>query len=822
MMRKMKNLWLMAALVLGLGTTVTACSDDDGDNNGGSNNTEVGGETVNELGLSDDERVLAALVRQWCDVEPENIKPGIISQTFEPTVGYTSASNPGVRSMVVGTQEAADAYAVSALSALNIDPEQPAGFSWSGSLGTVSYGRGTGNELGVISVNIRQLPHLQKIRLVKDAEENAPNGNVPYYRKGDIVKYTKNGRYYICLNDHASGQPSTWISIDTRRDNRSTGTCGWGLTGKDSVYNGDLATANTVAMWLQSFVLDDAGYSDAKTHMKLFGNSDYIDQLVPDNDVKRKDFIKSLIRKADDVVTDAWQPLTEGGTDIQAVKAGWKAETTKEKSSYVVERYAPTGLLLAGDMRWSMGTTYHYWVPNLSLLKRHKEADALSTRLNKTPSQTTLSKSHFSWIALCDVKVNSSVLDAVDRGDYDLYLTAVHWTHDVFKTPADNKEHYGLLSFTRYKNDALWSGRNTSALELTVTDKGEAYKYFEEVYRRQSNAAKESDVIEEDYTIGDVVIDQTDNSRWFCIRPSGKPLIDQDSVLFVSFDNITTYDNANRSANNIVNQDEAYRLCEALNSFWQVFLYSGASATRDNLINNTKAHAAIDLEKLYMVCDSNRVVKDKNNPTSSVTYGIAFNDGTTNRQPVMRVVFDGTHSLSDGRSEYAKDAYHLTRYYNHYTVWDNTKQWEANWTVTNEKIYLDDVADQQKVDRYGTDKWVVLPHTSGGPRGTKRTVADLNGGQVSRYLWKNGGFVDETARNIYNEPVLFVRVMWVKDKNLVAENGHRLKLVHHKTVDFEMDPGFATGQLSWYQYYDTVAPEYMYVDDVLNIPFRLF
>ena len=114
-MKKVMNWWLMAVLVVGVGFGLTACSDDDDDNKGGGESTEVGGGTVNELGLSDDETVLAALVQRWCDVEPQDIKSGIISQQFEPTVGKVlDAANPYVRSIVVETQEAADAYVASA------------------------------------------------------------------------------------------------------------------------------------------------------------------------------------------------------------------------------------------------------------------------------------------------------------------------------------------------------------------------------------------------------------------------------------------------------------------------------------------------------------------------------------------------------------------------------------------------------------------------------------------------------------------------------------------------------------------------------------
>ncbi len=58
------------------------------------------------------------------------------------------------------------------LGTLGIDYEKPAGFTYSNSqVGTVEYSHGEGNTLGSISVNIRQIPVLQEIRLVKDLGE---------------------------------------------------------------------------------------------------------------------------------------------------------------------------------------------------------------------------------------------------------------------------------------------------------------------------------------------------------------------------------------------------------------------------------------------------------------------------------------------------------------------------------------------------------------------------------------------------------------------------------------------------------------------------
>lgn len=813
--KKLMNWMLMAAMVLSLGMSVTSCKDDDDDNNNGTN-SEVGGTSSIDMALTDDELVLAALVQQWCDVEPGDLKSGIINQTFEPSIGYAEGN---VRTMVMETQEAADAYAVSALSKLNIDPQQPAGFSWTGSLGSVSYSRGTGNELGVINVSIRQIPHLQKIRLVKDAEDNAPNGGVAYYQKGDIVKYTGSGKmkgcYFICLNDHKADQPSNWITFYT---GRKTGTCGWGLTGKDSVYNEELASTSSLATWLREFVLDDEQWTEVVAHARGV-NSEILDHIVPGSAPERCALVRKLIRTPEQVVLDAWQPYSDEDNTVQAVKAGWAKRVTKEKSKYVVETFTPTGMLLCNTMRWSMGMTYDYWVPNLVLVKRgSKSSDALWDRVSRTPSQTTLSESHFKAQSILDFNVDISGLTAEENGRYDLFQTAVHWTHDVYKVDGDPKEHYGLLNFTTRdpnEQNGYMTEYNITSYELTVTDKGEKYKYFEDVFRRQAQSAK---ILKERYALGDVLQDDEDGSRWFCIRPSANQLTQFKHAMFISFDDIKTYDNADRSASNIVSKADVHEAAFYLSQFILTLDVGDTNGEGKSALNGIKNYAGADTKKIFAYRDSD-VVAPHHNHTHNLFFGVAYNDGTRDRQPVIRAVVDGTHCLITDRTKYKGDAYYYNRLYNNYQLWDGKKQWEGDWTMSSQPMYLDDVANQQMVNTYATDKWVVLPFWSDDytlPRQSKRTAVDVNGGKVSRYLLKNGQFVDATARNMYNEPVLFFRTMWMEDFKQANADGHKMTVLYHTppkvAVSFD---------LGWYSYFISLASQYLTVDNELKIPFQL-
>ena len=99
------------------------------------------------------------------------------------------------------------------------------------------------------------------------------------------------------------------------------------------------------------------------------------------------------------------------------------------------------------------------------------------------------------------------------------------------------------------------------------------------------------------------------------------------------------------------------------------------------------------------------------------------------------------------------------------------------------------MGNQSKVDQWAAkDKWVTLPLVDLADPGadyTKReqprTRAYYNPRASNFVMTENGTFIDHLG--MYNEPVLFVRVMTVKDAGgnkatLESEDGHKLTVVH--------------------------------------------
>ena len=232
-MKKTFRYVLMAALTVGLSLAATSCKDDDKSDNNGGENMEQLESTGGEVSMEDIQ--LSTLISNFAEVQADELlaQSGWQSKTYEATLGLVlDESRPTVRTIEVGTIEAADERAEAMLRELGIDGQSPSGFTFSSaSVGTVSYQHSgsDANTLAVINLDVRQLPGISQLRMVKALPAN--DGTFGYYGRGDIVK--KDGRLWICTTPATKkGDYAYFVSFWTRH---RTDNCRWG-TYKDVVY----------------------------------------------------------------------------------------------------------------------------------------------------------------------------------------------------------------------------------------------------------------------------------------------------------------------------------------------------------------------------------------------------------------------------------------------------------------------------------------------------------------------------------------------------------------------------------------------------------
>ena len=209
---------LMAALVVGLGTTVTSCKDDDDDN-----------ENLSEK-MSAEDAAKEKADKFWSVVgqliNSQEICDDYQGKTFEATIGQADETNPTVRIVATNDMETA-AERFGNLIGIDDFDENTASYTWSDpDVGSLTYTKTNGGaSLATVKVDIKQVPGLQQI-VYKTPDQMGTNANftgTPYYRFGDVVCRKRGAgfneilnEYWICVRPCVGiegKQKSHWISL---------------------------------------------------------------------------------------------------------------------------------------------------------------------------------------------------------------------------------------------------------------------------------------------------------------------------------------------------------------------------------------------------------------------------------------------------------------------------------------------------------------------------------------------------------------------------------------------------------------------------------
>ena len=789
--------WYMVhcTLILALGLSFASCSDDD-DKNGGDDAEKE--QTVMPADANDDATVLGSLLQSWVeDFTADDVTPTILGKTFVPTVGeVVDESNATVRTLVVGTQAAADEYAKGTLSMLGISSQQPAGFSCkNAAIGSISYSHGSGNELGVITVSVKQLPSLTKLRLVKDYEGNAQK--TAYYQKGDIVKYTGSGvnkdHYFICLNDHTGGNEAIWLSFDigTQTNDQPVGTCGWMGVGDDYVYKKEQANSDNLRIWLQEFLLNDQGYRTVMERIQSLPLSAR-NQILPSSEALRKKLIDSLIYTQKNLLLE----LNRDGNDLKsqyptaAMSNGVNYEVLKQSGSTEHRCYFPWRLLLTGSMRWSMGFTYDYWVPYVILVKM-SESPYVEQKLGSVQSQY-YDTGHFTWDKLAsDVQYNGE--------SYNIYRVALHWTHDAFQltTGANTKKYKMLVDFTTHKYDELnkvidptkasdldWTLHNITSHELKVKDNGEPYKYFETVFRGKDGVSPISNdfVGIPHYLPGDVYKDE-EGCRWFCIYSAGyaehgMTEIKSPYAYMMTFDGLT-FDESGRRCTNLPSRDLAMKAVLTLNQ-----IYAGISSVTNMDISDFDPYEVNRKAMAYNIWEGAKVnlfhlfnvlsYTDLGDARSNIRFASVAYNGSNDGQSLLRFIFDMVDD-NDLRGYF----------WEHYPSAPVTSYSVGGPKAFNaqEPILLQHIADQQQVTAHASDFYITKPFFHSDKTLTVRTQPDPAAKSAKNYVYDLSRWTQGLQpTSMWWEPVLMFRVTKVYDQgpdnhSSMTIDGHSLTVV---------------------------------------------
>ncbi len=205
----------MAALVFGLGMSVTSCNDDD-------NNNEEKQQKEAEAKAEASEKFWSVVGQL---ISYTDIVDDYEDKAFESNVGRPADNDPLTRIVGTNSMEAA-VQSYNELTGANITTSTASDTYSDPDVGTLTWTKTTdGTSWGTVEVNIKQLPRLQKI-VYQSFEQGNNNGyfsGKAYYRFGDVIQFGEgtDADYWICVRP-AFGpekkEDSHWVNIGELED----------------------------------------------------------------------------------------------------------------------------------------------------------------------------------------------------------------------------------------------------------------------------------------------------------------------------------------------------------------------------------------------------------------------------------------------------------------------------------------------------------------------------------------------------------------------------------------------------------------------------
>jgi len=208
----------MLAILLAMFVVLPSCKDDDKNDSGQDPNKQT---DQDDIALVDNAETREKALTFWSIasqlIGADQYTDDYANATFEPIIG----KEDGNTRIVATNTMAAAAQRFADLTGADID-ESTATYTYSDpEVGTLTYTKvDDGTTLATVDVNIKQIPHLEKIIYQASSDENASFGNYKaWYRFGDVVKRINEGEdeYWICVRPaftHEKKEDSHWICVN--------------------------------------------------------------------------------------------------------------------------------------------------------------------------------------------------------------------------------------------------------------------------------------------------------------------------------------------------------------------------------------------------------------------------------------------------------------------------------------------------------------------------------------------------------------------------------------------------------------------------------
>ena len=795
-MKKMMNFALMAVLTVGLSLAVTSCKDDDKDNGNGSGNGEP---TAEELAVEHAETFWSVAANL---VSPFDVTTEYENKTFEPTIGSPLDGSSTIRVVNCGSMASA-ASRFTSITGVEIDENTTTSTYQDDAVGTLTYTKtDNATSLATIDVNIKQIPHLQKI-IFKTSEQMGTNSKfsgTAYYSFGDVIALDNEDglqEYWVCVRPAlgpAGKEDTHWVTLSQLPDKNV-----WTYEGKKKPITFRLPQQlGTDEIQMQNLAELLYAVCNPEQWWKNLQDNKGVD-LFGDLYHERAQYFNQYFWQ---IVQKFWSDKS-AGQSISEKLFGYDFDEMKK----IINDQNALHLLRKGFSWYTTSsnspTLYEYTYSNGTGKKSN-----MHSYKSKSVSKNVMTGDGIKLDCVADYTQNHWICPAFFGDEQPRFIFRFATGKDLFG--ADPGVFQSMKGGKHNIVDVYVLNE-----QLGIPTQSDLKVFTEADANPNMVTNKTADDKMGVYIPGDVVKDEQ-GTRWFCIMGSGyneSGKILDDRAWFISLEGISMTDGI---PTNILTEAQApevgFRLLKIM-SYVRTYQKYSVTDSKAFIAKNIYDYTKVNIGDLFVMRDSvwrfkdNKTTKYFNSHSKNLMTNLAYigNDGELK---LLRCVFDHTQAgnqrsncqPASGKNDFQ---YHHFYFYKHYmnsdpSSWRELTDDESSlemtrymtpWPVTNDWILFSDLGNQAKVDQWAAkDKWVTLPLVdlaNPGADYTKReqprTRAYSNPRALNFVMTENGTFIDHLG--MYNEPVLFVRVMTVKDAGgnkatLESEDGRKLTVVH--------------------------------------------
>lgn len=391
-----------------------------------------------------------------------------------------------------------------------------------------------GQEQGQEQAQDEQAQDEQPQEQQEDQEEEMTDA---YYQCGDIVKYK--GRCYVCVSKHNKDEEARFVTLNDQ-DDHSKNIKKFSykvLKGDvnpdyDTVYNDDMASAETLVNWVSNILFDQDMCQKLRNRMVSKDISKNTNQIVPSKEGLREELI-NMMKNPENLTLNCAVPITNELApykipaealvwDCLRYTDRWDEEFLDEDQELrlypdnaEVNVCAPIGFLLSDKLiyktNYDEGHTGH-WVPYIFLAKDRKW-NKYEEVLNEVNSMQNTD--NFQWEELGTVTYKNET--------YRIMKVAMYWSHRPFVLVNDGAEQFMLVDFTKdlanhpqaIKREQgqdvpdSWGNKIITSKEYTFTDNGSQNSKLTNVWvKREDEEPGQQDQQEETchYKVGDIIM----------------------------------------------------------------------------------------------------------------------------------------------------------------------------------------------------------------------------------------------------------------------------------------------------------------------------